>query len=239
MKRIMLVLLSIFLVCLLTSCSETSAMEPFEEPAADTKPLPETESAPTATIKPTDFPPTPQPEEAVKDWPDALPFCRANPDKPEGESDCWVLKSDDEWLALEPVAGDEFATAFWPEGMELPALPEGLEWKKERRLVEKDNAGYLYFWVVVASESTISESQVPWPEAYFFCRSDPDDADGEVDCQRVSNVDEWLEIDIQIGEKLGIWPEGMPVPPLPGGMEWEKVRDPNIGEYFWVVVPAE
>ena len=27
--------------------------------------------------------------------------------------------------------------------------------------------------------------------------------------------------------------------PLPEGMEWEKVRDPNIGEFFWVVVELQ
>jgi hypothetical protein len=52
-------------------------------------------------------------------------------------------------------------------------------------------------------------------------------------------VEEWLQLDIVPGDQLGIWPEGMPLPPLPEGMAWEKVRDPNIGEYFWVVVPSE
>ena len=145
MKRIVLIILSIFLVSLLSSCSDAASMELSEEPAENANPLPATESAPTATSKPTDIPPTSQPE----------------------------------------------------------------------------------------------EPETPWPDTYFFCRSIPDDPEGKVDCQRVSNVEEWLEIEIELGDKLGIWPEGMPVPPLPEEMEWKKVRDESIGEYFWVVVAIE
>jgi hypothetical protein len=239
MKKLNSIVLFIFLIMFLVGCSSAAAGDTVEELSITSTLVPATESKPSATSEPTEIPPTPEPEEVEKDWPDALPFCRSNPDKPEGESDCWVLKSDDEWMALEPHAGDEFATAFWPEGMELPSLPEGLEWKKERRLVEKDNAGHLYFWVVAAGDSMATESQVPWPETYFFCRSGSEGNEGESDCQRVSNVEEWLQIDIQIGDDLGIWPEGMPLPPLPEGMEWEKWRDPNIGEYFWLVVASE
>jgi len=72
------------------------------------------------------------------------------------------------------------------------------------------------------------------------CRiSGGDENEGQSDCQRVADVEDWLQLDIMVGDELGIWPEGMPVPPLPEGMEWEKVRDPNIGEYYWVVVVSE
>jgi len=239
MKRIVLIILSIFLVSLLSSCSDAASMELSEEPAENANPLPATESAPTATSKPTDIPPTPQPEEPETPWPDALPFCRSNPDNPEGEADCWVVKDVEKWLALAPRAGDEFATAYWPESMQLPPLPEGLEWQEERRLITEKGGGYINFWVVVAGESMASETQVPWPETHFFCRSIPEDPEGKVDCQRVSNVEQWLEIEIELGDKLGIWPEGMPVPPLPEEMEWKKVRDESIGESFWVVVASE
>jgi len=239
MKRIIPIILFIFFTASLAGCSDAASIEAAEELVTTSNPLPATEAAPTPTSKPTDIPPTPQPEEPENPWPDALPFCRANPDNPEGEADCWVLKSVEEWLALDPQAGDEFAEAYWPANLPMPPLPEGLEWQKERRLIKEKDGGYINFWIVVASESTASESQTPWPDAYFFCRSIPDDPEGKSDCQRVSNVEEWLELELELGDKLGIWPEGMPVPPLPEGMEWEKVRDESIGEFKWVVVSAE
>jgi hypothetical protein len=234
MKKLNSIVLFIFLIMFLVGCSNAAAGDTAEEMTTTQSPVPATESKPIATSVPTEIPPTPEPEEVEKDWPDALPFCRANPDKPEGEADCWALKSVDEWLDLEPRAGDEFAEAYWPASLPMPPLPDGLEWEKESRLIKEKGGGYINFWVVVANEE-----QVPWPEAYFFCRSGSEGNEGESDCQRVSNVEEWLQIEIQIGDNLGIWPEGMPLPPLPEGMEWEKWRDPSIGEYFWLVVASE
>ena len=234
MKRLITIIMFVFLIVSLASCSNNASVDTSEQPAVTSNPLPETETNPTATSKPTDIPPTPTSEQSEASWPDAFQFCRTNPDNLEGEADCWVLKSTEQWLDLDPRAGDELAVAFWPMNMPLPPLPEGLEWEKERRLIKEDNAGHIYFWVVVASEA-----QVPWPETHFFCRSIPDDPKGKSDCQKVSSVEEWLEIDIQLGDELGIWPEGMPVPPLPEGMEWKKVRDASIGESFWIVFPSE
>jgi hypothetical protein len=239
MNRILLALLSIFLISLLASCSDTVSIGSSEPLSPTSTSIPAEESKSTATSIPVTLTPTPEPEEQETAWPDVLPFCRANPDNPEGEADCWVVKDVDKWLALEPRAGDEFAEAYWPASIPLPPLPEGLEWQKERRLIEEKGGGYINFWVVVPSEFTTSESQTPWPETYFFCRSGMDDNEGKSDCQRVASIEEWQQLDLLVGDELGIWPEGMPVPPLPEGMEWEKVRDPNIGEYYWVVVASE
>lgn len=233
MNKLNQIILFIFLVLFLTGCSNAAA-DTVEELAVTPNPVSEVESKSTATSKPSEAPPTPEPEEPETPWPDALPFCRSNPDNPEGEADCWVLKSVDEWLELEPRAGDEFAEAYWPVNLPMPSLPDGLEWQKERRLIKERGGGYITFWVVVSGEE-----QVPWPETYFFCRSGLDDNESKSDCQRVSSVEEWLQLDIVVGDKLGIWPEGMPVPPLPEGMEWEKWRDPDIGEYLWVVVASK
>ena len=233
MIKLKRIILFIFLVVFLTGCSNAAA-DNAEQLVVTSNPVPEAESKPTATNKPTDIPPTPEPEKSETTWPDTLPFCRSNPDNPEGQADCWVLKSVDDWLELEPRAGDEFAEAYWPASIPMPPLPAGMEWEKERRLIKEKGGGYINFWVVVAGEE-----QVSWPETYFFCRSGIEDNEGKSDCQRVADVEEWLQLDIMVGDELGIWPEGMPVPPLPEGMEWEKVRDPNIGEYYWVVVVSE
>ena len=233
MKKSISIIIFIFLAVSLASCSNAAAEDTVEEMTITSNPVPATNSAPTPTTIPTDIPPTPQPEEPETSWPDALPFCQSDPQNPEGEADCWVLKSVDEWLDLEPRAGDEFAEAYWPMHLPMPPLPDGLVWEKERRLIKEKDGGYINFWVVSAGVE-----QVHWPETYFFCRTDLDDNEGKSDCQRVSSVEEWLKLDIVLGDELGIWPEGMPVPPLPEGMDWEKVRDPNIGEFFWVVVAS-
>ena len=97
MKKLTLLVLFFFLIIFLVSCSDAVAEEPVEEVSPTSTLELETESEPAKTSVPTDIPPTTQPEIEEKDWPDALPFCRQNPDNPEGEADCWVLKSDEEW----------------------------------------------------------------------------------------------------------------------------------------------
>jgi hypothetical protein len=109
-----------------------------------------TEAVPTEiqekpTTPPTDIPvePTAPPTEtssAPRTWPEKFNFCREM--EGEAEADCWSLTSVEDWLALPPQVGDEFWT--WPEFMDLPPLPEGLKWKRQR-----DSSTGESYWVVV------------------------------------------------------------------------------------------
>ena len=87
-------------------------------------------SCASQTPSTTDLPPTNTPVPPTRTplarWPENFHFCRPKDDG-SGTSDCVKISSDEDWLALNPLAGERLVP--WPEGMEMPPLPEGLEWE--------------------------------------------------------------------------------------------------------------
>ena len=100
MKKIVIILIGLILV----SCATQRPGPSVEAPSVDTP-----------------IPPTRTP---LARWPENYHFCRPKDDG-SGTADCVSIASDEEWLALNPIAGERLVP--WPEGMELPPLPEGFE----------------------------------------------------------------------------------------------------------------
>lgn len=83
-----------------------------------------------------------------------------------------------------------------------------------------------------------TQEETPWPENFSFCRHNPDDPSKPADCTSIGSAQEWLEFGPVVGDELWVWPEGMPLPPLPEGLSWSRERDPTNGENFWLIVEA-